>query len=89
LGSEDSEALGISRKFVIQRRLEMEEEYSGRLFSRLRASYADKRNTITWALMIWTVSAVGFALFMPVPATLVRSIGVAVGWSMIHILRRM
>jgi hypothetical protein len=67
----------------------MEEEYRSRLFSRLRASYADKRNTISWALMIWTVSAVGFALFMPVGATLVRSVGVAVGWSMIHTLRRL
>jgi len=67
----------------------MEDEYRSRLFSRLRASYADKRNTISWALMIWTLSAVAFALFMPVGATLVRSVGVAVGWSMIHTLRRM
>ncbi len=34
---------------------------------------ADKRNTLTWALLIWAVSGVGFALFMPFEATMLRS----------------
>jgi hypothetical protein len=68
----------------------MDEHYNGsRLFSRLKDNYADRRNTLTWALMIWAVTGVGFALFMPFEATMLRSIGVAVGWSAIHMVRRM
>ena len=68
----------------------MDEHYdSSRLFSRLRQSYADRRNTLTWALFIWSFTAVSFAVFMPLQATMVRFIGVALGWSAIHLIRRM
>ena len=67
----------------------MEEEYRGRLFSSLWSSYSDKRNTLSWALMIWAVTAVGFRTFMPIQATMVRSILVAAGWAAIHLIRRM
>jgi hypothetical protein len=67
----------------------MDEHYQSRLFIRLRQSYGDPRNTITWALFIWAFTAVGFAIFMPVGATMMRSIGVALGWSAIHLIRRM
>jgi hypothetical protein len=67
----------------------MDEHYQSRLFSRLRASYSDKRNTFSWALMVWTVSAVAFAPFMGFGANLMRSITVAVAWSAVHLLRRM
>ncbi len=68
----------------------MDENYQqSRLLASLRHSYGDKRNTLTWALLIWAVSGVGFALFMPFDATMVRSIGVAAGWSIIHLIRRM
>ena len=51
----------------------MDEHYNGsRLFSRLKDNYADRRNTLTWALMIWAVTGVGFALFMPFEATMLR-----------------
>lgn len=66
----------------------MDEHYQPRLFAKLKESYADPRNTLTWALFIWSFTAVGFALFMPVEATMVRSIAVAAGWSALHLLRR-
>jgi hypothetical protein len=65
------------------------DEQQSRLMAKLKQSYGDPRNTITWALFLWTFTAVGFSLFMPVWPTMVRSIGVAVGWSAIHLLRRM
>ena len=67
----------------------MDENVESRLFSKLKRSYADPRNTITWALFLWSFTAVGFAIFMPVEATLWRSAAVAIGWSAIHLLRRM
>ncbi|HEY1579887.1 MAG TPA: hypothetical protein VGF82_22705 [Terracidiphilus sp.] len=67
----------------------MDEHVESRLFARLKQSYADPRNTITWALLIWSFTAVGFAVFMPAEATIVRSIAVAIGWSAIHLMRRM
>jgi hypothetical protein len=66
----------------------MDEQYQPRLMARLKKSYADPRNTLTWALFIWSFTAVGFALFMPVEATMIRSIAVAAGWSAVHLLRR-
>jgi len=66
----------------------MNEFYQPRLFARLRQSYSDRRNTLTWALLIWSFTAVSFALFMPVQATMVRSIGVVSVWSVVHLLRR-
>jgi uncharacterized oligopeptide transporter (OPT) family protein len=67
----------------------MEERYNSRLFYALKQNYGDRRNTFTWALVIWAVTAVGFALFLPVEATMIRSVGIAAGWSAIHLLRRM
>lgn len=67
----------------------MDEHYNGgRLIARLKQSYADRRNTLTWALFIWSFTAVGFALFLPFEATLLRSIGVAAAWSAVHLVRR-
>ena len=66
----------------------MDEFHQPRLFAKLKQSYADPRNTLTWALLIWSVTAVGFAFFMPFEATLLRSIGVAAGWSLVHLVRR-
>jgi hypothetical protein len=66
----------------------MDEFYQPRLFARLKQSYSDPRNTLTWALFIWSFTAVTFALFMPFEATLFRSVAVAAGWSAIHLLRR-
>ena len=65
------------------------DEQQSRLVEKLKQSYGDPRNTITWALFLWTFTAVGFSLFMPVWPTMVRSIAVAVGWSAIHLMRRM
>jgi hypothetical protein len=65
-----------------------ERPYESRLFSRLKQSYGDPRNTISWALFLWTFTAIGFSLFMPVWPTMVRSICVAAGWSAIHLMRR-
>jgi hypothetical protein len=67
----------------------MDEQYQSRLLTNLKRSYGNPRNTITWALFLWTFTAVGFSLFMPVWPTMVRSIAVAVGWSAIHLIRRM
>lgn len=68
----------------------MDDHYrSGRLLSQLKQSYADRRNTLTWALFIWSFTAVAFALFLPFEATLLRSVGVAVCWSAVHLIRRM
>lgn len=67
----------------------MDEDYnSGRLIARLKKSYADRGNTLTWALFIWSLTAVGLALFMPFEATMLRSTCVAVGWSAVHLVRR-
>jgi len=65
----------------------MDEHLSTRLLGRLKKSYADRGNTLTWALFIWSFAAVAFALFLPFEATLLRSVGVAVGWSAIHLIR--
>jgi hypothetical protein len=67
----------------------MDEHYNSRLLSRLQKSYADRNNTLSWALIIWSFTAVGFAAFFPFEATMIRSIGVATGWSIIHLVRRM
>jgi hypothetical protein len=66
----------------------MDEFHQSRLFARLRQSYSDPRDTLTWALFIWSFTAVTFALFMPFEATLFRSVAVAAGWSAIRILQR-
>ena len=67
----------------------MDEHYDGgRLLSRLKQSYADRRNTLTWALFIWSFTAVGFALFVPFEVTMFRSVGITVGWSIVHLVRR-
>jgi hypothetical protein len=67
----------------------MDEHYdSSRLLARLKKSYADRRNTLTWALLIWSLAAIGFALFVPFEATMLRSIGVAVAWSAVHLIHR-
>ena len=63
--------------------------YSSRFFSRLKQSYGDRRNTLTWALLIWSFTAVGFAVFMPLEATMLRSVGIALAWSAVHMIRRM
>jgi hypothetical protein len=49
-----------------------EHHQGGRLLAKLKQSYADRRNTLTWALLIWSVTAVGFALFLPFGAPLCR-----------------
>jgi hypothetical protein len=68
----------------------MDEHYQGgRLLTKLKQSYADRRNTLSWALFIWSFAAIGFALFLPFGATMLRSVGVAVGWSAVHLIRRM
>jgi hypothetical protein len=68
----------------------MDEQYqTERLISRLKQSYTDRRNTLTWALLIWSFTAVAFALFLPFETTMLRSVGVAVSWSAIHLIRRM
>jgi hypothetical protein len=41
----------------------MDEHYNSRLLSRLKHSYADRRDTLSWALLIWAFTAVGFAIF--------------------------
>jgi uncharacterized oligopeptide transporter (OPT) family protein len=67
----------------------MDEHYQGRrLRARLKQSYADRRNTLTWALFIWSFTAVGFALFLPFEATMLRSVGVAASWTAVHLIRR-
>jgi|KBSMisStandDraft_5_1062788.scaffolds.fasta_scaffold2923509_1 hypothetical protein len=67
----------------------MDEHYQGgRLLAKLKQSYADRRNTLSWALFIWSFAAIGFALFLPFGATMLRSVGVAVGWSAVHLIRR-
>jgi hypothetical protein len=68
----------------------MDDHYQqSRLLATLKQSYADKRNTLTWALLIWAVTGTAFALFLPFEATMIRSVGVAAGWSAIHLIRRM
>lgn len=66
-----------------------EHDQTGRIISRLKQSYADRRNTLTWALLIWSLTAVVFALFLPLEPTMIRSVGVTVSWSAIHLIRRM
>lgn len=66
----------------------MDGYYDTRLLSRLKRSYDDRRNTLAWAMVVWVVTAVAFAFFLPIEPTILRSIGVTVGWSAIHIVRR-
>lgn len=67
----------------------MDGYYDTRLLSRLKRSYDDRRNTLSWGLFIWAASAVGFAPFLPFHAAMVRAIGVAVGWSALHLMGKM
>lgn len=67
----------------------MDGYYDTQLLSRLKKSYNDRRNTFSWALMIWAATAVGFALFVPFPTTVFGSACVAASWSAIHFIRRM
>jgi hypothetical protein len=67
----------------------MDDEVGRRLFSRLKRSYNDRRNTLTWAILIWSITALACAGFMPAGATIIRSIGLAIGWSVVHHVRRM
>lgn len=66
----------------------MDEHYNSRLLSTLMKSYCDRSNTLTWALVIWSFTAVSFALFLPIDVTLVRSLGVTGIWSVIHLIYR-
>jgi hypothetical protein len=66
----------------------VDEFYQPRLFAKLKQNYSDRRNTFTWALFIWSFTAVTFAIFMPFEATLLRSVAVAGAWSAIHLYRR-
>jgi hypothetical protein len=66
-----------------------EHDQGGRLLAKLKQSYADRRNTLTWALFIWSFTATGFAMFLPFGATMLRSVAVAVAWSTVHLIRRM
>jgi hypothetical protein len=67
----------------------MDEPYTSRLVPRIMLSYDDKRNTISWALMIWSVTAIGFSVHMPVLTNLVGSSSVALAWTAVHLVRRM
>jgi hypothetical protein len=67
----------------------MEEQCCTRLFSRLKQHYDNKHNTFTWALVIWAITAFGFALFLPAETTVLRSLAVAGFWSAVHFVRRM
>jgi hypothetical protein len=83
---------GISQKRIeTEERIDtMDEHYqSARLLAKLKQNYADRRNTLTWALFIWSFTALGFALFLPFGATMLRSVGLTVGWSAVHLIRRM
>lgn len=66
----------------------MDGYYDTRLLSRLKRSYEDRSNTLSWALFIWAVTAVGFTPFLPFHSAMVRSIAVAAGWSALHLFRR-
>lgn len=67
----------------------MDGYYDTRLLYRLKKSYDDRRNTLSWAVFIWAVSAIGFGLFLPFHAAMVRAIAVAAGWSALHLMRKM
>lgn len=67
----------------------MDGYYDTRLLSRLKRSYDDRRNTLSWALFVWAITAMGFALFLPFNAAMVRAIAVAIGWSACHLFRWM
>ena len=64
----------------------MDGYYDTRLLSRLKKSYDDPRNTLTWALIICVVAMIGFGCFVPLNTALVRGIAVAAGWSAIHLM---
>lgn len=67
----------------------MDGYYDTRFLSRLKRSYDNPRNTLTWALFLWVFTALGFALFLPFNPAMERSICVAAGWAAIHLFRRM
>ena len=67
----------------------MDGYYDTRLLSRLKRSYDDRRNTLSWALFIWALAAAGFAIFLPFNAAMIRAIALAVGWSALHLFRWM
>lgn len=64
----------------------MDGYYDTQLLSRLKKSYDDRRNTLTWAVVICAIAALGFAFFLPFNAAMIRGIAVAVGWSAIHLM---
>lgn len=67
----------------------MDGYYDTRLLSRLKRSYDNRRNTLSWALFIWLVAAIGFAVFLPFNAAMVRAIALTACWSAAHLFRWM
>lgn len=65
----------------------MEEEYRSRFLERIRKSYGRKADTLTWALIVWSVSAVAAAIFTRSATAIEIGIVVSLGWSFIHRLR--
>ncbi len=62
----------------------MQEEYRSRFLVRVRKSYSKKSDTLTWALLVWSVSAVAAALFTRSATAIAIGIVVSSGYAAVH-----
>lgn len=70
------------------RYLEFQEAQRSILLSRLKASYSDKRDTLLWALIVWTLGILTLTPLIGAPAAAEYAILVALGWAAVHGVRR-
>jgi hypothetical protein len=67
----------------------MEQGFASRIFPRLVASYDNRNDTFSWALMIWVLCAAIFAPFSKLEPTMEGATVFSLGWAAIHVLRRL
>lgn len=70
------------------RYLEYNAARRSKLMGTLRRSYADKKETPLWALLIWTISFVALSPFMAITVATSGAMFVSFAWSMVHRVRR-
>ncbi len=80
---------------IINRREEMDPRYfeyrSARksiLLSKLKSSYADRKETPFWAIVVWTLSLLSLSPFMEITAASGAALLISFAWAGVHRARR-
>ena len=67
----------------------MNDSFTSRILPRIVASYDDRNQTFSWALLIWILCAVIFAPFSKLEPMMEGATVFSLGWAAIHVLRRL